>query len=222
MIINQQIIITTITRNLSIVERTINPPHWKSNIICYVCGRKGHKAFESKNRRQSGFCHNIRTYSKGQTYFFALEYDIVSDKTNLLVDCGAINLVITDKSKFINSDQNFKPGNHFVKLADGNWANNIMLKRGGICIYLCNSKGHMCRCILKNALYVPTFKQNIFSVQEVTENGAHISFERDNCQLIYPNGIVFNITHRASICIIWKISFLPEMPLMTYILGIKS
>ena len=45
-----------------------------------------------------------------------------------------------------------------------------------------------------NALYIPTFKQNIFLVQAATKNGAHISFERDNCQLIYPNGAVFNIT----------------------------
>ena len=46
----------------------------------------------------------------------------------------------------------------------------------------------MCRCILKNALYIPTFKQNIFSVQAATKNGAHISFECDNCQLIHPFG----------------------------------
>ena len=53
-----------------------------------------------------------------------------------------------------------------------------------------------CRCILKIALYIPTFKQNIFSVQAATKNGAHISFEH-NCQLIYPNGAVFNIIKRG-------------------------
>ena len=81
MIINQQII--TITRNLSILERTINPLPGKVNIICYVCGKRGYKAFEYKNQRQRDFCHNIRTYSKGQTYFFALGYDNVLDKSNL-------------------------------------------------------------------------------------------------------------------------------------------
>ena len=53
----------------------------------------------------------MRTYSKGQTYFFASGYDIVSDKTNLSVDCGATNHVIIDKSKFINFNQNFEPEN---------------------------------------------------------------------------------------------------------------
>ena len=55
----------------------------------------------------------------------------------------------------------------------------------------------MYRCILKNAFYIPTFKQNIFSVQAATKNGVHISFEHDNSQLIYSNEVVFNITHRG-------------------------
>ena len=72
-----------------------------------------------------------------------------------------------------------------------------MLKRGNTCIYLCNSKEHIYRCILKNVLYIPTVKQNIFSVQAEAKNCAHISFEHDNCQLIYPDGAVFNITQRG-------------------------
>ena len=39
--------------------------------------------------------------------------------------------------------------------------------------------------------------QNIFLVQAATKNGAHISFEHDNYQGIYPNGAVFNITQRG-------------------------
>ena len=66
------------------------------------------------------------------------------------------------------------------------------MKRGDAFIYLRNNKGHMCRHILKNALYVPTFKQNIFSVQAVTKNDTHISFEHDNYQLIYS----FNVMRR--------------------------
>ena len=71
------------------------------------------------------------------------------------------------------------------------------MERGDACVNLSNSKGHICRRILKNALYIPTFKQNTFSVQVVTKNGVYISFERDNCQLIYSNGAVFNITQRT-------------------------
>ena len=77
----------------------------------------------------------------------------------------------------------------------------------------------VCRCILKNALCIPTFKQNIFSGQVAAKNGVHIGFEHDNCQLIYPNKIVFNLTQ--DVCITSKILFLPEMPLRIYILDIK-
>ena len=37
----------------------------KTNIICYVCGKRGHKAFKCKNKKQSDFCHDIKIYSKG-------------------------------------------------------------------------------------------------------------------------------------------------------------
>ena len=40
-------------------------PQRKTNVICYVCGKRDLKAFECKNRRQKDFCQNIRTYSKG-------------------------------------------------------------------------------------------------------------------------------------------------------------
>ena len=93
----------------------IPPPPKKTNIICYICKKKGHKALQCQNQRQKDFCQNMITYSKGQTYFFALGY-IVSDKSNLLVDCRLTEHVITNKLKFINFDQNFEPGNHFVEI----------------------------------------------------------------------------------------------------------
>ena len=53
------------------------------------------------------------------------------------------------------------------------------------------------------------------------KDDAHISFERDNCQLIYPNGVVFGITERG--CLYYfKNIVSKEMPLTTYTLGIKS
>ena len=110
----------------------------------------------------------------------------------MLVGCGATEYVINDKSKFIN----FEPDNHFLKLANKSQVNNIVLKIGNTCIYSRNSKGRICRWISKNALYIPTFKQNIFSVQAKPKKRAHISSEHENSQLIYPNAAVFNITYR--------------------------
>ena len=135
-----------ITRNLGIVERTIKKKKKKKKTTkdkYYLCWKRDHKAFQCKNQRQKDFCQNIRTYSKAQTYFFSLGYDTVSDISNLLVNCSATKHVITDKSKFINFDQNFEPGNHFVELTDRSRAYDIVLKRGNACIYLRNSRGHV-------------------------------------------------------------------------------
>ena len=83
----------------------------------------------------------------------------------MLVDCRATEHVINDKSKFINFDHNFQPGVHFDKLADESGVNDIALKRGNACFYLQNSKGHICKCILKMLYVFQLLKQNIFSVQ---------------------------------------------------------
>ena len=48
-------------------------------------------------------------------------------------------------------------------------------------------------------VYIYQLLNKTFSVQAATKNGTHISFEHDNCQLIYPNGTVFNITERGKI-----------------------
>ena len=46
-------------------------------------------------------------------------------------------------------------------------------------------------------LYIYQLLNKTFSIQVATKNGECISFEHDNCQLIYPNGAVFNITQRG-------------------------
>ena len=110
-----------------------------------------------------------------------------------MVDCGATEHVINDKTKFINFDQNFDPQSHFIELVDGSRINNLVLKRGDACIHLQDINGHICKCILKNALYIPTFKQNIFSVQAATKSGAHMNFGREKAELLLPDGTIFNI-----------------------------
>ena len=50
--------------------------------------REAIKHFNVKTESKKIFV-NIWTYSKSQTYFFVLGYDIVSDKSNLLDDCRA-------------------------------------------------------------------------------------------------------------------------------------
>lgn len=82
----------------------------------------------------------------------------------LLVDCGATTHIVHDLTKFTKFDMQFNPKNHYIALADGSRSNNVAMKRGDACVELCDVVGNIQQAILKNALYVPSYKQNIFSV----------------------------------------------------------
>eukprot|EP00795_Rhopilema_esculentum_P005613 gene5613-10823_t len=115
------------------------------------------------------------------------------DIKTVLVDCGATTHVVKDKSYFINMDSNFDSEKHFIELADGSRIRNTAQGRGDARICLIDSDGNEQEAILKDALFVPTFKQNILSVQAATEKGAEINFKKNSAELISPNGTKFNI-----------------------------
>ena len=56
-----------------------------------------------------------------------------------------------------------------------------------------DTSGKCVKACLKNALFVPTFPQNIFSVQAATERGASVHFKPDSAELAYTDGTKFNI-----------------------------
>ena len=86
----------------------------------------------------------------------------------MLVDCGAATHIVHDVTKFIRFDKHFNSNNHCIKLAECSRANKVALKRGDACVQLCDVNGDVNQAILSNALYVPSYKQNIFSVQAAT------------------------------------------------------
>ena len=55
-----------------------------------------------------------------------------------------------------------------------------------------DSRGECVDIVLTNALYVPTFPQNVFSVQADINKGASVSFQPDSAQLSL-NGKAFKI-----------------------------
>ena len=87
----------------------------------------------------------------------------------LLVDCGAIANIINDESKLSKFDDKFTPEKHYIELADGTRSNNVALTRGDVEITIMDTTGKRVNATLKNALYIPTYRQNIFSVQAATE-----------------------------------------------------
>ena len=147
--------------------------------------------------------HNANGDSSNNSFVFMVNQDNVNGVKNdhsdsFLVDCGATSHIVTNDACFINIDQNFNPNEHYIELADGSKSNNIALKRGEVRIFLQDNKGNLNNIILQNVLYIPSYPQNIFSVQSATARGAIIHFQPNSAELIANNSI-FNITEKGKI-----------------------
>ena len=181
-----------------------------SNITCYSCGTPGHKSSECEpkqnintNRNWCGHCKSSSHSEKACRYLqrnnnkdFAnhiktddhTEYHFafnisegnyllkVSDDNSLLIDCGATAHIINNDSLFVSVDEGYKPEDHFIELADGS--------RGTALVNIQDEHGNVRESTLNNALYVPSYPQNIFSVQAATECGAKINFSSGHAQSI--------------------------------------
>ena len=124
-------------------------------------------------------------------------YDVSNDSINsLLVDCGATTHIVNDRAKFVEFDESFEPAKHYIELADGSQLNNLAQGKGTACVQLCDSNGELHDCMLKNALYVPSFKKNIFSVQSATDLGSCVKFSYGSGELT-SNGTKFNIVKQG-------------------------
>ena len=116
------------------------------------------------------------------TFVFQLSDDKLSFEFNnehLLVDCGATTHVVNKDAYFIDEDPKFNPAEHFIQLADGSRSNNVALKKGTVIVHMRAQSGKMVKVKLENTLYIPTYPQNIFSVQAATQKGATIKFHHD-------------------------------------------
>lgn len=111
----------------------------------------------------------------------------------VLVDTGATTHIIKDRSKFVQFDKSFNPEKHFIELADGNRYNNVAQGRGTAVIKLVDDKGKEQEAYLKDALYVPSFGQNIFSIDRATSQGASVEFCGDHGVLRAKDGTTFKI-----------------------------
>lgn len=204
-------------------------PQIKKSITCYACsqGHKADSCDgKAKNRLWCNFCktsthndiacrkrmnenaikqmHDDQDNADSRSFaFFKLEssdYDNESSHLNsFLVDCGATAHVVKDLSKFVQFDEHFNPEKHFIELADGTKTNNVAVKKGDANIVLNTSEGKPITAELKNALYVPSYPQNIFSVQAATEKGSTVVFSPHSAELITNDGTKFNIEKHGNL-----------------------
>jgi hypothetical protein len=117
----------------------------------------------------------------------------------ILVDTGATTHIVSDKSKFVTFDNSFVPEKHYIELADGQRTNNLAKGRGTARFELIDSGGKIKEAFLEDALYIPSFKQDIFSVERATAKGASVEFKGDSGVLKTSNGTVFNVKKKGKL-----------------------
>ncbi|CAB4044624.1 myosin heavy fast skeletal muscle, partial [Paramuricea clavata] len=187
----------------------------------YGCGKEGHLVRECPAKSEKKWCnyHKSTTHSDSTCRSQQKSKDQakqVSEKENtskdehsfafkvndeatgninrmgMLVDTGATShIVTTDILKQI--DMTFKPSKHYIELADGTRASNIALKRGDAKVFLKDTNGKCVKTVLKNALYIPSYPQDIFSVKAATSNGAELRFAQDTGELTLEDGTIVEI-----------------------------
>ena len=92
-------------------------------------------------------------------------YTVVTDICNsILVDCGATAHIITSKESFL-SMQDLSTEKHINELTDGSRSDNVVLAKGNASISVHDNNGVKLHIVLENALCIPSYKQNILSVQ---------------------------------------------------------
>ena len=90
-------------------------------------------------------------------------------------------------------DDKFKPENHYIELADGSRACGIVSAKGRAKVLLHDLEGVPHEVFLEDALYIPNYKQNIFSVQAAVNKEGAVNLTPNSSELSAPDGTKFSI-----------------------------
>ena len=80
-----------------------------------------------------------------------------------------------------------------MELADGSRCTGVAKNRGDVEVWLLDSRGRLFRTTLRSALYIPTYPQDIFSVEAATSNGATVTFSERKNVVLHKDGTKFPI-----------------------------
>ncbi|XP_070404427.1 uncharacterized protein [Nothobranchius furzeri] len=186
-------------------------------VICYKCGQKGHKAKTCYRKRWCYYCisnthqtaacrrkpqkdmaRGAADEDNGKEFVFRLrdedqEIQMNSQVAGLMVATGATSHIITNLDNFRRFDEDFKPKTHHIELANGTRCKGVAEKRGEAVVTLTDSRGRQHRAVLKHALDIPSYPQDIFSVKTATSNGATVFFKQGEDVLKCADGTRFPI-----------------------------
>lgn len=193
------------------------------NITCYRCGKGGHRAKGCTVKVWCNICKrdnhaevacrrkddakrvDDEDTEDSEDYAFKLTCHSRQRASHnvkmkgIMIDGGATSHILNDKKKFIDFDDTFKPSSHSVELADGSRCTGMAQQRGTALISLQDSTGRQHRVKLKDALYMPTYPQDIFSVARATKVGATVTFKKGESYMITQDENRFKIHEEGNL-----------------------
>ena len=169
---------------------------------CVHCKSKTH--YTSQCRRKTNMDAAKTCEDQEHTYLFKVTVETVDPKysdtvNSLLVDTGATTHILNDENLFSSFDSSFEPDKHFIVLADGSYVNGLAQGKGRARVQVVDSSGHINDAVLENALFVPSFRQSIFSVQSATQRGSTVEFRKNDGLLKCKDGTTFNIVKKGQL-----------------------
>ena len=120
----------------------------------------------------------------------------VSDENLLLVDSGCTSHVIKNGANFNNFNKDFSPNSHSITMADGRKSRDSVKAIGSATETVIDFKGEEHDLVLNNALYIPDFKESIFSVYRSIKNGHTVVFSPEESYLLTKKGTKFDLVER--------------------------
>lgn len=170
------------------------PYHKSTTHSDSTCRRHQHRDQEATKAKQATSW--AESFDAGDEHSFAFQVSTAQHsqyKANgMLVDTGATSHIVT-KDILKRVDGSFMPAKHYMELADGTRSNNVAMKRGDAEVMLRDMNGRPVKAVLKGALFIPSYPQDIFSVKAAISNGAEIKFSQDQSELVYKDGTKFII-----------------------------
>ena len=193
-----------------------NKSGYKTNRWCEHCRVSNHDTNYCRFKKKSAVksVSEMNENDDSDSHSFVMKVTTVPssikqcpfESDTLLVDSGSSTHIITDKSKFTKFDEKFKPIEHVIELADGSRQNGIAQGRGDASVKLYDTCGNLQDVLLENALYIPSYKSDIFSVRAATKRGSSVVFTPEYSKLTAKDGTTFELEDREKLYFLNKVS----------------
>ena len=118
---------------------------------------------------------------------------------DILVDSGATSHIVCDSERFTYFDKSYDPTNHYVELADGTRTNGLIKGKGNAKFQIYDSQGNVVSITVNDALFIPSYDINIFSVKKAAIKGAQCLFSSDGGELTSIKGVKFPIISKHNL-----------------------